>query len=126
MSTFTTRCYQNEYLPLGGSEVNAIVTVTSEAAGGIPAARGRRDRDRRHVGLDGLPGRELEAAREATSVAIDCIRDGVAFGVIAGTDLAAPSIRPKERSSSPRGTRDEAKGALRRLRAEAGPRSDRG
>ena len=30
MSTFTTECDQNEYLPLGGSEVNAIVTVTSD------------------------------------------------------------------------------------------------
>ena len=54
MSTFTTECYQNEYLPLGASEVNAIVTVTSDgAAGGIKPARCRRDRDPRHVGLDG-------------------------------------------------------------------------
>ena len=29
MSTFTVEVYQNEYLPLGGTEVNAIVTVTS-------------------------------------------------------------------------------------------------
>ena len=33
MSTFTVEAYQNEYLPLGGSEVNAIVTVTSDGAG---------------------------------------------------------------------------------------------
>ena len=32
MSTFTTESYQNEYLPLGGSEVNAIVTVASEVS----------------------------------------------------------------------------------------------
>ena len=29
MSTFTTECYQNEYLQLGASEVNAIVTIAS-------------------------------------------------------------------------------------------------
>ena len=34
MSTFTAEAYQNEYLPLGGTEVNAVVTVTSEAAAG--------------------------------------------------------------------------------------------
>jgi len=34
MSTFTVDAYQNEYLPLGGSEVNAVVTVTSDGAGG--------------------------------------------------------------------------------------------
>ena len=34
MSTFTAECYQNEYLPLGGTEVNAIVTVTSDGAAG--------------------------------------------------------------------------------------------
>ena len=39
-------------------------------------------------GSMGAPRRKLEAAREATSVAIDCIRDGVAFGVIAGTETA--------------------------------------
>ena len=61
MSSFTADVYQNEYLPLGGTEVNAIVTVTLCGAGGRPtprAARGRRDRDRRHVGLDGRPADE--------------------------------------------------------------------
>ena len=32
MSTFTVDCYQNEHLPPGGTEVNAIVTVTSDGA----------------------------------------------------------------------------------------------
>jgi len=36
MSSFTAEVYQNEYLPLGGAEVNAIVTVTS--AGGAARA----------------------------------------------------------------------------------------
>jgi hypothetical protein len=34
MSNFTVDVYQNEYLPLGGSEVNAIVTVSSDGAVG--------------------------------------------------------------------------------------------
>ncbi len=39
-------------------------------------------------GSMGTPSRKIKAAREATGVAIDCIRDGALFGVIAGTDSA--------------------------------------
>jgi von Willebrand factor type A C-terminal domain/von Willebrand factor type A domain len=91
MSAFTTECYQNEYLPLGSSEVNAIVTVTSDGAAGTdtpPEAAEIVIIDT--SGSMGTPNRKLKAAREATSVAIDCIRDGVAFGVIAGTEVARP------------------------------------
>jgi Mg-chelatase subunit ChlD len=34
MTSFTADVYQNEYLPMGGSEVNAIVTVTASGAAG--------------------------------------------------------------------------------------------
>jgi hypothetical protein len=89
MSIFTLEAYQNEYLPLGGTEVNAIVTVTSDGTGG-PAGQPEAavivivDTS----GSMGSPNRKIKAAREATRVAIDCIRDGVLFGVIAGTDSA--------------------------------------
>ena len=89
MSTFSVEAYQNEFLPLGGGEVNAVVTVTSDGAGG---AIGRPDAAEIVIvdtsGSMGAPGRKINAAREATSVAIDCIRDGVLFAVIAGTDTA--------------------------------------
>jgi hypothetical protein len=90
MSTFTVDAYQNEYLPLGGSEVNAIVTVTSDGAG--PELRQPAAAEVVIVdtsGSMGAPGHKIKAAREATTVAIDCIRDGVLFGVIAGTDTAS-------------------------------------
>lgn len=89
MSTFTLEAYQNEYLPLGGTEVNAIVTVTSDGVGGPsgqPEAAVIVIVDT--SGSMGSPSRKIKAAREATSVAIDCIRDGVMFGVIAGSDHA--------------------------------------
>ena len=90
MSTFTLDAYQNEYLPLGGTEVNAIVTVTSDGSGGggeVPEAAVIVIVDA--SGSMGSPGRKIKAAREATNVAIDCIRDDVLFGVIAGTDTAS-------------------------------------
>ena len=48
--------YQNEFLPDGGTDVHAIVTVTctgAGAAGQTGGGRRRRDRHRRHVRLDG-------------------------------------------------------------------------
>src|SRR5258707_15537342 len=90
MSTFMVEAYQNEYLPLGGSEVTAIVTVTSDGAGvpgGQPAAAEIVIADT--SGSMGAPDAKIKAARKATSAAIDCIRDDVLFGVIAGTDRAS-------------------------------------
>ena len=107
MSTFTVEVYQNEYLPLGGSEVNAIVTVTVRGRGRVlAAARRGRDRDRRHLGVDGLPVAKIKAARQATGVAIDCIRDGVAFARDRGHDHADTVYPP-------------AGGLVRRLRGHA-------
>jgi hypothetical protein len=122
MSAFTTECYQNEYLPLGGSEVTAIVTVTSD---GAPEVTSQPEAAEIVIvdtsGSMGAPRRKLEAAREATSVAIDCIRDGVAFGVIAGTDVAR-AVYPSDGTLVPASerTRTEAKAALRRLKAAGG------
>ncbi len=89
MSSFTLEAYQNEYLPLGGTDVNAIVTVTSDGSGGgaaTPEAAVVVIIDA--SGSMGSPNRKIKAAREATAVAIDCIRDDVMFGVISGTDSA--------------------------------------
>ena len=81
MSAFEVEVFQNEYLPSGGTKVNAIVTISSSIGRngreGPRAARRRRDRDRRHLGIDGgARGRRARPRRDATAVAIDCIRDG--------------------------------------------------
>ncbi len=122
MSTFTTECDQNEYLPLGGSQVNAIVTVTSDGAAGETSQPEAAE----IVILDtsgsmGAPRRKLESAREATSVAIDCIRDGVAFGIIAGTDTAH-AVYPTDGTLviASEFARSEAKRALHWLKAAGG------
>jgi von Willebrand factor type A C-terminal domain/von Willebrand factor type A domain len=122
MSTFTTECYQNEYLPLGASEVNAIVTVTSDGIAGVdlqPEAAEIVIVDT--SGSMGVPRRKIDSAREATSVAIDCIRDGVAFGVIAGTEVAR-AIYPGDGTLvlASAESRAEAKESLRRLKAKGG------
>jgi|SRR5580704_2525199 hypothetical protein len=122
MSAFTAECYQNEHLPLGASEVNAIVTVTSDGAAG----HADRPEAAEIVIVDtsgsmGAPRRKIKSAGEATSVAIDCIRDGVAFGVIAGTEVAR-AVYPIDSTlaiASPQ-TRAKAKRAVDRIEAKGG------
>lgn len=122
MSTFTADVYQNEYLPVDGSEVNAIVTVAS--AGGIGPAEPPDAAEIVIVdtsGSMGVPRAKIKAAREATGVAIDCIRDGVAFAVIAGNDSAHVVYPSGERLvAASEGTRTEAMQAVSRLRPGGG------
>lgn len=122
MSTFTVDAYQNEYLPLGGTEVNAIVTVTSDGAAGLagkPAAAEIVIVDT--SGSMGAPKAKIKAAQEATCVAIDCIRDGVLFGVIAGSDQARLVYAPEQRLiAASSETRAAARHAVGRLRSGGG------
>ncbi len=123
MSGFTLEAYQNEYLPPDGTDVNAIVTVTSGGAAG--AVAGLPDAAEIVIvdtsGSMGAPNAKIIAARDATSVAIDCIRDGVAFGVISGT--AKPHrVYPEEGGLvlASAETRAQAKEAVRGLVASGG------
>jgi hypothetical protein len=128
MSTFTAEAYQNEYLPVGGGEVNAVVTVT--ASGGPPAATSAGSAEIVTaaeiviIDVSGsmiAPRAKLRAAKDATAVAIDCIRDGVVFGVVAGSVSASSVYPPGGRlvPASPT-TREEAKRAVARLKAQDG------
>ncbi|HVB44955.1 MAG TPA: VWA domain-containing protein [Streptosporangiaceae bacterium] len=88
---FTVDIFQNEYLPDGGRDVNAVVTVaTSGEAAASPAA----DPGSAEIiivdcsGSMSAPRTKIAEARAATAAAVDVIRDGVAFAVIAGTERA--------------------------------------
>ncbi|MFF5567129.1 VWA domain-containing protein [Streptomyces sp. NPDC012623] len=135
---FAVDVYQNEYLPEGGREVNAIVTVTSTGggttggvapSGASPAGNSAPAGDRNAAvvimvdcsGSMDYPPTKMRNARDATAAAVDTLRDGVAFAIVAGTHVA--------REVYPRGgglavadgrTRAEAKDALRRLSAGGG------
>ncbi|GGQ20845.1 vWA domain-containing protein [Streptomyces roseolilacinus] len=153
---FSVEVYQNEYLPEGGSEVHAVVTVGATGGGttgGVPLpaaarrsphrrspAQGDAAHDQRAQGdgaadaADG-PGRgtavvlmvdcsgsmeypptKMRHARDATAAAIDTLRDGVRFAVVAGTHLAREAYPGGGRlATAGARTRAEAKEALRRL-----------
>jgi hypothetical protein len=122
MSTFTAEAYQNEYLPEGGAEVNAVVTVTaSGAAASAPSADAAEIVIVDVSGSMVDPRAKLRAAKEATAVAIDCIRDGVMFGVIAGAETAS-TVYPASGTLVPASasTRQQAKQAVAQLKARGG------
>ncbi|MEV8343977.1 vWA domain-containing protein [Streptomyces niveus] len=134
---FSVEVYQNEYLPEGGREVNAIVTVTSTGGGttgrrsltGAPAAAALPGQGPNAAvvimvdcsGSMDYPPTKMRNARDATSAAIDTLRDGVAFAVVAGTHVAK-EVYPGNGALAvaDAATRAEAKNALRKLSAGGG------
>ncbi|GAA1175453.1 VWA domain-containing protein [Streptomyces hebeiensis] len=145
---FSVDVYQNEYLPEGGREVNAIVTVTSTGGGttggvplpsassasasgasapSAPAASGGPSPDAAVVimvdcsGSMDYPPTKMRHARDATAAAIDTLRDGVAFAVVSGTHVAKEVFPGQGRLAvADASTRAGAKEALRRLSAGGG------
>ncbi|MET8772283.1 VWA domain-containing protein [Streptomyces sp. NPDC004658] len=130
---FSVDVYQNEYLPEGGSEVNAIVTVTATGGGTIgsavtapvyPPGGGPSAAVAIMVDCSGsmdYPPAKMRGAREATAAAIDTLRDGTRFTVIGGTHVAKEVYPGGGRLAvADATTREQAKQALRRLSAGGG------
>ncbi|GAA0992109.1 VWA domain-containing protein [Acrocarpospora macrocephala] len=87
MTDFTLRVDQNKYLPVGSGDVHAIVTV--EASGPIERAAPVQAAEIIIVDASGSMGYDkIAEARKAAQAAIDTLRDGVHFAVIAGTHEA--------------------------------------
>ncbi|MER7709837.1 VWA domain-containing protein [Streptomyces werraensis] len=131
---FSVDVYQNEYLPEGGREVNAVVTVTATGGGTIGSAvaaphlyspgEGPSAAVVLMVDCSGSmdhPPTKMRNARDATAAAIDTLRDGVRFAVVAGTHLAR-EVYPGDGGLAVAGpdTREQAKQALRKLGAGGG------
>jgi len=122
---FTTEIFQNEFLPDGARDVNAIVTVTSTGSAAI-GPRTAADNAAEIIIVDcsgsmGSPRSKIMQARQATAAAIDALRDGVAFAVIAGASGASP-VFPLDGSLAVAGslTREAARNSLKRLRPGGG------
>ncbi|MFF9360796.1 vWA domain-containing protein [Streptomyces griseoluteus] len=120
---FSVDVYQNEYLPEGGREVNAIVTVTARG-GTAPAGPGASAAVVLMVDCSGsmdYPPTKMRNAREATAAAVDTLRDGVHFGIVDGTHVAREVYPGGGRLAvADPTTRTQAKQALRRLGAGGG------
>src|ERR1700729_2705493 len=123
-SGFTVDIYQNEHIPEGGREVNAVITVTSPDTVTAAPAQGAGNAEIIIVdrsGSMGAPQTKSAEARRATAAAIDVIRDGVAFAVIAGSERAQPVFPPNgSMAIANLATREQAKQAVAQLRAGGG------
>jgi hypothetical protein len=89
MTTFAMGTYHNQHLAAGATQVDAIVTVTASGSGAAVAGTPTAAAEIIILDISGSmkSNRKLQEAKRATAAAIDCIRDGVAFAVIAGDQV---------------------------------------
>lgn len=125
MAQFTSSVYQNEYLPDGGTDVNAIVTVSCSGAGAAGRTGSGAAGEIIIVDTSGSMGEaNMEAAKRAAMSALDVILDGTWFAVIAGNHrayLAYPLVQTgRGMVQMDQRTRAEAKREIARFRADGG------
>lgn len=125
MAQFTSTVYQNEFLPDGGTDVNAIVTVTCADAGAAGQTGSGAAGEIIIVDTSGSMGdANMEAAKRAAMSALDYILDGTWFAVIAGNHrayLAFPIVQSGTGMVQMNSrTRTEAKQAIGFFRSDGG------
>jgi hypothetical protein len=124
MAEFSATVYQNEFLPDGGTDVHAIVTVNCSGAGAAGQSGSGDAGEIIIVDTSGSMGREgVQAAAYAAQTALDQILDGVWFAVISGNDRAQLAFPPSPEPVMVRMdqfTRQAAKDAVSRFYADGG------
>ena len=123
MAEFSAEVFQNEFLPDGGTDVHAIVTVTCSGAG----QAGQSGGDVGEIVIVDTSGsmgtNKIQAARTAAAAAIDQVLDGTWFAVISGNHeavLAFPqSPEPAMRRMDPQ-VRLAAKAAVSQFYSDGG------
>ncbi|MFI0450572.1 VWA domain-containing protein [Actinomadura sp. 6N118] len=120
---FSIKIDQNKYLPEGGREVHAVVSVEST---GSPTGVSQPASAAEVIIIDtsgsmSYPDTKLRAAIAAAQVAVDTLRDGVFFAVISGANTAK-MVFPQQTTlvRADATTRQQAKQALSRLQAQGG------
>jgi len=108
------------YLDGGATAVDVVVEVTARDG----AAAGKPVEAAEVIIIDcsrSMTGEKISAARAATKAAVDCLRDGMHFAVIAGT-IGARQVYPPAGGLAVSGpeTRAYAKKAVSALRADGG------
>lgn len=125
MAQFTSAVFQNEFLPDGGTDVNAIVTIDCVGAGAAGQTGSGAAGEVIIVDTSGSMGEtNMRAAKQAAMVAVDAILDGTFFAIIAGNHkayLAYPMVQtgPGMVQMNPQ-TRRLAKDAISYFRSDGG------
>jgi hypothetical protein len=121
---FRIEIHQNKYLPVGDTQVHAIVMVETEGGPGAMTARSTGAAEVIIVDTSGsMTGERLAAAKRAAKAAVDALRDGVEFAIVSGSDRAT-MIYPRDLLLAPATDRNraQAKSAISRLSAAGGTR----
>jgi von Willebrand factor type A domain/von Willebrand factor type A C-terminal domain len=116
---FSLECFHNQFLSEGCSSVDAVLTVAPDAG----TARAARSGGGEVIIVDvsgSMEGSKLRAAREATGAAVDCIADGVHFGIVAGNETAEQIYPASGLVPCNAWTRAEAKRSIGRLKPSGG------
>jgi Mg-chelatase subunit ChlD len=118
---FRVAVSQNKYLSMGDDEMSAVLTVRSE---GVESADHVEAAEVIVIDCSGsmdYPPTKITNAKRATMAAIDALRDGAYFAVVAGTEVAKMVYPTESRlvAVTP-DTRRAAKYATRHLRASGG------
>jgi hypothetical protein len=124
---FTVDIDQNPYLPVGGRDVSAVVTVTADASGDTPSPGPSASGGSAEIiivdcsGSMDNPKSKIREARAATAAAVDVLTDGTWFAVVAGT-TEAWAVYPTDGTMAVADdfTRAEAKRVLREMQANGG------
>ncbi|MGH9211556.1 MAG: VWA domain-containing protein [Acidimicrobiales bacterium] len=124
---FAAETYQNEFLAAGADTVDAVVTVTAAGDPTVDATASAGANDRAEIIVVDSSGsmgaaRKMQEAKAAAMAAVDCLEDGVAFAIIAGTHVARliwPTDGRAFAIASP-GDRAAAREAIARLSADGG------
>jgi len=124
VATFRAEVFQNEFLPDGGTDVHAIVTVSASGVGGAGTS-GAGVAEIVMIDTSGsMTGPMLAAAKHAAQVALDHIPDGTWFAIVSGSHVAQrvfpyPNAPVAIVQMEP-AARAEAKRAVARLSAQGG------
>src|SRR5215472_2846296 len=118
--TFQLECYHNEYLPDGGHDIDAIITVTGTGMGPVPSTD-TRAAEVIIIDVSGsMNGDKIREARRATAAAIEHIRDEVHFAILQGNHEAEQVYPRSGFAMATSATRKQAIDHLRGLRAGGG------
>jgi hypothetical protein len=126
MTEFSMAVFQNEFLAEGATSMDAIVTVTARGSdAGTGALAPGSAAEILIIDTSGsmtAPSSRIQSARLAAAEAIDGIRDGVQFAVVAGSDVAT-TVFPAWGTNlavADHTTRSQARDAVKHLDAGGG------
>jgi hypothetical protein len=119
---FSLQVDQNRFLPEGGREVHAVVTVEASGTAAPAVSAGTKAVEIIIVDTSGSMSfaDKMHCAKQAAKAAVDTLRDDVLFAVISGSNFPKMVYPPAGLAPAGERSRREAKQAIGKLEAAGG------